>query len=169
MNAAKKTAATLGTHEFMDAVRIEHGLSRRERDDLERAISMELARPERQQWFQGSNNRIFRVIGALGKQRGTRFPKSLTDKLSLYVRDAECILCMEPKPQIARPQRAAVRLVTPAMRVSLGLAAVVTCDLLLGHQGPHSWERRPHDPAIYANWAGLFPAKTRSRAGQAGD
>ncbi len=160
MNAEKKTAAA-GTREFMDAVRTEHGLSRRERDDLERAVSMELARPERQKWFNGSNNRIFRVVRALEKERGTRFPKSLPDKLSLYVRDAGCILCMEPQPpQSARPQRAAAYLVTQAMRVAMGLAAVVTCELPLGHEGLHSWERRPRDPATYANWAGLFPAKS---------
>jgi hypothetical protein len=163
MNAEKKTAATLCTREFMDAVRTEHGLSRRERDDLERAVSMELSRPERQKWFRGSNNRIFRVVRALENGRGTSFPKSLPDKLSLYVRDAGCILCMEPQPpQTARPQRAAAYLVTPAMRVAMGLAAVATCELPLGHEVLHSWERRPRDPAMYANWAGLFPAKRSS-------
>ncbi|MGA9989982.1 MAG: hypothetical protein WA383_09990 [Terriglobales bacterium] len=159
----------MGTREFMDAVRTEHGLSRRERDDLERAVSRELARPESQKWFHGSNNRVFRVVRALEKERGTSFPKSLPDKLSLYVLDGGCILCTEPKPpQIAHPQRAAAYLVTPAMRVAMGLPPVVTCELPLGHKGLHSWEMRPRDQATYANWAGLFPAKTLEKRGGAG-
>jgi hypothetical protein len=164
MNAMNKRAATLSTREFMDAVRTEHGLSRRQRDDLERAVSKELAQPERQKWFKGSNNRIFRVVRALEKERGTKFPKSLPDKLSLYVRGAECILCMEPQPpQMAHPDRAAPYRVTPEMRVSMGLPPVVTCNLNARHEALHSWERRPQDKAIYANWGGLFEPDAREK------
>ena len=46
--------------------------------------------------------------------------------------------------------------VTAEMRVSLGLVPFVDCELAPGHDGPHSWQRRPREAALRLPWAGLF-------------
>jgi hypothetical protein len=68
---------------FLDTVQTQYGLKKREREDIQRACVNELQHPAKQKWFQGSNNRIFGVVSALGHRRRERGEKSIARHSSM--------------------------------------------------------------------------------------
>jgi hypothetical protein len=65
--------------------------------------------------------------------------------------------CGAAKPLVKAHSRFGSWLVTPAMRISMGLEPAVLCHFPAGHSGKHSWQVRYNDPALRLNWGNLFP------------